>query len=301
MLVWLVILLLVILRGYIYRADVKRLGLSGARRRVWISVIIMLVVYFGVLGLVLGFEKNLVYHPDSAAQYWSPPPNLAFEDLTLQSSAGDAIHAWWCPQAEATYTILFSHGNASNLSNHAWIIPAMRQHFPCNVLIYDYPGFGKSTGSPSERGCYASADAAYQWLTTTKKISPEKIILMGQSLGCAMACELATKKEHRALVLLSPFTTIRNIGQEMMPIFPVKWLMGHLYDNKSKLANYQKPLFIGHSTIDEVIPFHHGQQLYDAAGTREKTFYKIEGEKHNVLPTGFFEAMKGFLEKLSGL
>ena len=174
----------------------------------------------------------------------------------------------------------------------------MRKQFPCNVLTYDYPGFGKSTGSPGEQSCYASADAAYQWLISIKKIPPEKIILMGQSLGCAMACELSVKKEHRALVLLSPFTTIRDRGQEIMPIFPVKWLMGHLYDNKSKLANYQKPLLIGHSTTDEVIPFHHGQQLFEAAGTKDKTFYKIEGESHNAHPPGFFQAMKEFLGKL---
>ncbi|MFT3880227.1 MAG: alpha/beta hydrolase [Gemmatales bacterium] len=298
MLVAIVILFLILLRGNIYRADIKRIGLPAARKRLRSSVLIMLTIYLGILGLLLGFEKNLVYHPYSAGQYWSPPPRLVFEDVTLKSSTGDSIHAWWCPQKEAVFTILFNHGNAGNLSNHAWIIESIRKEVNCNVLIYDYPGFGKSTGSPSEAGCYASADAAYTWLTETKKIPPDKIILMGQSLGCAMACELSVKKDHRAMILLSPFTTIRDRGQEMMPIFPVKWLMSHLYDNKSKLAHYQKSLLIGHSDADEVIPLHHGQQLYEAAGTKDKTFYQINGESHNAHPPGFFRAMKEFLGKL---
>lgn len=293
---WLVFLLLVLLRWYIYHHDTKRLGQPKARRRLRASILIMLTIYLGILGLLLGFESSLIYHPVKADERWVPP-RLPFEDLTLKSSDGNTIHAWWCPQPGAAYTILFSHGNAHNLSNHAWIIPAMREQFPCNVLIYDYPGYGKSTGKPSEPGCYASADAAYTWLTETKKVPPDQIILMGQSLGSAMACELAAKHDHRALVLLSPFTTIRDIGQEIMPIFPVKWMMSHHYDNRSKLQNYNKPLLIGHSTGDEVIPFHHGQRLFDAAGSKQKTFHKIEGADHNAHDPGFFQAMKLFVEK----
>ena len=295
---WLLLFLsLIVLRGYLYRQDVKRLGQNGARRRLRSSIIIMLTIYLGVLGLLLGFESKLVYHPYSASEYWEPP-RLTFEDLTLPSSTGDSIHAWWCPQKDTNYTILFSHGNAGNLSNHAWIIPSIREKTPCNVLIYDYPGFGKSSGKPGEASCYASADAAYLWLTESKKIPTDKIILMGQSLGCAMTCELSTTRQHRAMILLSPFTTIRDRGQELMPIFPVKWLMGHLYDNRSKVKVYQKPLLIGHSTTDEVIPLHHGQQLFDAAGTKEKTFHTIQGESHNAHPQSFFQAMKLWIDKL---
>lgn len=258
----------------------------------------MTTVYLGLLALLLGFENKLVYHPLTAAAYWSPPQGIQREELTLKSSTGDDIHAWWCPDSKAHFTILFSHGNAGNLSGHAWVIPEMRSRFPCNVLIYDYPGFGKSTGSPSETGCYAAACTAYSWLRDQKHIPPEKLILMGQSLGCAMACELAKKKDHRALVLLSPFTSIRDVGQEMMPLFPVRWLMQHHYDNRTKLEHYKQPLLVAHSTADEVIPFHHGKELYEAAGTRDKKFIIIQGQGHNDFSIPFFEAMKTFLEKL---
>lgn len=297
MLLWLLLVLLVLSRWYLYRDQVRRLGQPVARQRLYSSTLIMITVYLGCLALLLGFENKLIYHPTPATQYWMPPQGLSPLDLQLHSDHGEAIHAWWCPDVKAHFTILFSHGNAGNLSNHAWIIPEMRSRFRCNVLIYDYPGFGKSTGSPSESGCYAAANAAYTWLRDVQHIPPDRIILMGQSLGCAMACELATKVEHRGLVLLSPFLSIRAIGQELFPIFPVTWLMHHRYDNKSKLQNYQKPLLIGHSTADEVIPYHHGQDLFAASASKEKTFFKILNESHNALPLPYFEAMNRFLDQ----
>lgn len=293
---WCLILLpLIPLRWYIYRKDIHRLGQPKARHRLWQSVLFMFLFYFGILGLLLLLENRLVYHPLSVSDYWHPPSRLSPQNVTFETSKGDKIHAWWCSQANAPYTILFSHGNAANLSSHAWIIPAMREKFGCNVLIYDYPGFGHSTGVPGEQACYASAVSAYDWLTKSKQIPPQDIILMGQSLGSAMACELATKCEHKALVLLSPFTSIRDLGQELVPIFPVKWIMSHHYDNLGKLKDYHKPLLIGHSTADEVIPFHHGQQLFESSTSVEKHFYKIEGERHNALPAGFFKAMSDFV------
>lgn len=295
---WLLLFAIVLFRGYLYRAECRRLGQQIAKKRLRASVIIMLTIYLGCLALLLGFENKLVYHPWSAVEYWTPPPGLKYEDVTLKSNTGDTIHAWWCPDPQATFTILFSHGNAGNLSGHAHIIAAIRARVPCNVLIYDYPGFGKSTGKPNEAGCYAAAEAAYQWVTNTKQEPTEKLLLMGQSLGCAMSCHLAVKVEHRGLVLLSPFTTIRDIGQEVLPIFPVKWIMRHRYDNRSALQQYQKPLLIGHSTVDEVIPYHHGKDLFDAAVTKQKTFCEISGVGHNDFAPNFFAAMKVFVEGL---
>lgn len=297
---WVIVLLLLIpLRLYIYRQDIKRIGLIQARRRVVQGIFILLTVYLGILALLLGFESKLVYHPLSPREHWLPPPGVDHQELKLKTATGDMIHAWWCEQPGAKVTILFSHGNAGNLSNHAWIIPELRKAFPCNVLIYDYPGFGYSTGKPGEAACYASAEAAYAWLVQEKKVPLTQLVFMGQSLGCAMACELASHHDHKALVLLSPFTTIRDLGQELMPIFPVRWLMGHRYDNRSKLQKIDNPLFIGHGTKDEVIPFHHGQKLFDASASKNKKFHAIQGGTHNELSPDYFQAVKQFLNGLN--
>jgi esterase/lipase len=296
--IWVLFLAIVLFRGYLYRDERRRLGQPIARKRLRASVTIMLIIYLGCLSLLMGLENKLIYHPWSAADYWTPPTGLKYEDVTLKSKTGDTIHAWWCPDPQSNITILFSHGNAGNLSGHAHIIGAIRARVPCNVLIYDYPGFGKSNGRPNESGCYGAAEAAYEWVIRVKQVPADKILLMGQSLGCAMACHLAAKVDHRGLVLLSPFTTIRDIGQEVLPIFPVKWIMRHRYDNRSKLKEYQKPLLIGHSTSDEVIPFHHGKALYESAATKQKTFCKISGFGHNEFAPNFFVAMKVFVDGL---
>lgn len=297
--VWIVLLVAwVAVRGMIYRRDLARQGLSYARRRLLWSALIMLGLYGAVLFMLLQMENRFIYYPQTERQYWQPPPGLKFENVKLKSKAGDALHAWWCPQDGATFTIHFNHGNAGNLSGHAWIIPHIRDKLKVNVLIYDYPGYGKSTGVPSEPGCYAAGEAAYEWLTKTKKVPPEQIILMGQSLGAAVACELATKHPHRAMVLLSPFTSVGDMAQEMFPIFPAKWLMVHRYDNLAKIKSYQKPLLIGHATNDSIIPFSHAKRLLDACPSGQKVLHEITQGDHNDLDPGFFAALAKFVEGL---
>jgi uncharacterized protein len=296
--IWMVLLVAwVIFRAVIYRRDRMR-GTPYARRRLLWSGLFMIVIYLAVLIMLLGLENRFIYYPQSDRQYWQPPSSLKYEDVRLASSTGDTIHAWWCPQEGATYTIHFNHGNAGNLSNHAWIIPELRSKLKANVLIYDYPGYGKSTGSPSEPGCHAAAESAYQWLRTTKNIPPEKLLFMGQSLGASMACELATKHEHKALILLSPFTSVGDMAQEMFPIFPAKWLMRHSYDNLSKVKSYQQPLLIGHAKGDSIIPYRHAQRLYDACPSLHKVLHAIDPGDHNDLDPGYFDAVAKFVNEL---
>ena len=273
-------------------------GAATARRRLWWSLAILGAVYGAILTMLLQLENKFIYMPASDREYWQPPAGLRYEDVTFESRAGNRIHAWWCPQEGSTYTILFSHGNAGNLSGHAWIIPAMREAYQADVLIYDYPGYGKSGGTPSESGCYAAAEAAYDWLRKTKGVPAEKIILMGQSLGAAMACELATKHSHRGLVLLSPFTSVGDMAQQIFPIFPAKWLMVHRYDNLAKLKEYRQPILIGHARHDSIIPVSHGQRLFEACPSAVKVFHEIESGDHNDLDKAYFGAVAKFLQGL---
>lgn len=121
---------------------------------------------------------------------------------------------------------------------------------------------------------------------------------MGQSLGCSMACELASHHPHRALVLLSPFTSVGDLAQEMFPIFPTRWLMSHRYDNLAKLNQYRQPILIGHATHDSIIPVRHGKRLFDACPSQDKVFHEITTGDHNDLDPGFFAALAQFVDKL---
>src|SRR5207253_419686 len=130
---------------------------------------------------------------------WVRQPDLPVRDVYLTTAAGDRIHAWWLPREGAAGATLFSHGNAGNLSHRGWLVGAWSKALNQSVLVYDYPGFGRSSGRPSEAGCYAAAEAAWDWLVNEQHIPPEKILLLGKSLGGAMAVELARDRPHRAL------------------------------------------------------------------------------------------------------
>ncbi len=132
-------------------------------------------------------------------------------DITLTTAAAEPLHAWWLPCPDARGALLFLHGNAGNLSHRGQTILLLRDTLGLSVLIFDYPGFGKSPGTPSEEGCYRAGEAAYDWLTTEQQIAPGEIVLFGNSLGGGVATHLACRKEHRALALAKTYTTLPDV------------------------------------------------------------------------------------------
>src|SRR5262249_8780422 len=149
--------------------------------------------------------------------------------------------------------VLYLHGNAGNLSWRGDSMQRFRQILDQPVLIVDYPGYGKSTGKPSEVGCYAAADAADEWLTQTQGIPAENIVICGASLGGGVAVDLASRKPHRALILIKTFTSAPDVGQERFWYFPINWLMRNRFDSLGKLDCCKKPIFIAHGDCDEIV------------------------------------------------
>ena len=273
------------------------------KRRVIRLGITAVVVYVGVLVLLLALENWLLFHPIRATDDWVDPSafHLTAEDVELPTADGVRIHGWWCPLKETAPdqlggALLYCHGNAGNLSYRASAISSWQRYLQVPVFIFDYPGYGKSEGNPTEQGCYAAADAAYEWLVETKRIPPERIWLHGGSLGGAVAVDLASRKPHGALILVKAFTSGPDIGQEIYPWLPVRWLMRSRLDNLAKIGKCRRPVFIAHGTADSLIPFHHGRRLYEAAN-EPKCFFILENAEHNdPLPPEFFLALRDFLK-----
>jgi fermentation-respiration switch protein FrsA (DUF1100 family) len=252
--------------------------------------------YVGVILVLLALENRLVYHPTPASEGWEAPPRASFQDVELRTPAGVKVHAWWCPVEGASGAVLYCHGNAGNLSHRGLSILAMQKELGESVLIFDYPGYGKSEGTPGEAGCYAAADAAYDWLRQVAKISGERITLFGGSLGGGVAVDLASRQPHRALLLAKTFTSMPDVGQAMHPWLPVRWLMRNRYDNLAKIKQCKQPVVITHGTADGLIPFSQGERLF-AAANEPKLFYRLDGEDHNSpLPVDFFRAARRFIE-----
>src|SRR5262249_23071033 len=152
----------------------------------------------------------------------------------LISQDGTRLHAWWCPRAGGLGTLLYCHGNAGNLSHRREAVRSWQEHLNQQVLIFDYPGYGRSAGSPNEEGCYRAADAAYHWLMRTQHVRPEDLLIYGGSLGGGVAVDLASRRPHRALVLVSSFTSLPDMAQTLYPWLPARWLVRTRFDSAAK-------------------------------------------------------------------
>ncbi len=241
----------------------------------------LFLLAFGITPMLLlkPFENDLVYPATKAADGWSEPGDPETQDVWLNSADGTKIHAWYLPCDGAAGAIHFSHGNGGNLSHRGGSIRTLRDSFRRSVLIYDYPGYGKSDGRPTEAGVYAAADAAWDWLAL--KYPPERIVLFGESLGGGVAVELATRHDCAGLVLFSTFESLPKAAKAKIPWLPCETLMSNRFDSASKIARVRKPVFIAHGDSDEVIPFSHSQRLFELANAPKK-FRLRPGSTHNM-------------------
>lgn len=256
----------------------------------------VLALYVGVLVVLMLLESKLVFHPVSAAQDWQSPP-ADTRDVTLTLADGTRVHAWWCPRPGSDKAVLYCHGNGGNLSHRAGSVRKLRDSLNASVLIFDYPGYGKSEGVPTEQGCYQAADAAYDWLMNEQSVEPCRLLLYGDSLGGGVAVNLAGRKEHGGLVLIRTFTTLPDVGATIYPWLPVRWVMRHRFDSLGTIGSCCRPVFVAHGTADRLIPFVLGKRLYEAAN-EPKSFYAMEGLDHNdPLPAEMYARLGEFLRE----
>lgn len=245
-------------------------------------VIFVAAGYTGLLLLVFFAQSHLIYFPQVARNLVITPAQegLDYESVTITTADNEALHGWFVPASStAKVTILFFHGNAGNISHRMdYLLTFHRLGY--NTFIFDYRGYGKSSGSPSESGTYQDASAAWQYLTEEKAIPPSEIVLFGESLGGAIAAWLATQHEPRALVMASTFTSIPDLAAELYPFLPARLLSRFQYSTIDYLQSITCPVLIAHSPQDEIVPFSHGQALFQAA-SEPKQFLTLQGG-HNV-------------------
>lgn len=244
-----------------------------------LKLLLMGTAIYAMLCLALYiFQPRLVYFPLKPLAATPAAIGLDYEDVVLDAGDGASVHGWYLPVAEDARTVLFLHGNAGNIS-HRLDTLRLFHSMGLNVLIIDYSGFGQSDGKPGESQTYADARLAWQHLTGTRGIAPERIVVFGRSLGAGVATWLATEETPGALVLESAFTSVPELARKYYPIFPVRWLARIRYDNASRLPTVGCPVLIVHSRDDEIVPFAHGEALY-ALAAEPKSFLEIRGD-HN--------------------
>lgn len=231
------------------------------------SVILTLALaYLGVALLLFLFQGRLLYLPNVPSRALDATPDrygLPWEEVHLATEDGERLHGWWIP-AHGPGTVLIFHGNAGNISHRMETLRIWHE-MGWNALIFDYRGYGQSTGRPSERGTYRDATAAWVHLMEERGVTPEDVVLFGRSLGGAVAAELATRTGPAALILESTFTSLPDLGAELYRWLPVRLLARIRYPTRERVAGLEVPLLVIHSRHDEIIPFHHGERIYEAA------------------------------------
>jgi uncharacterized protein len=260
---------------------------------------VRLVVGYLIVCLVMWLLENwLVFRPVLAAQAWKDAPNPAIQDVYFTSPDGRRIHSWWLPRRPDAPVLLMFPGNSGNLSGRGESLLRIGERLDMSVLIFDYPGYGKSEGSPNEPNCYDAAEGAIRWLRDEQQIPPERVAFYGESLGGGVATEVAGRYPCRALILVKTFTSLPAVAKRHYPWLPCHWLMSNRFDTVSKLAEVRCPVFVAGATNDQVVPFGHSERLY-AAANEPKRFFRDEGSDHNdQLPDAFWDELREFLAKI---
>ncbi len=248
-----------------------------------------------------GCLAHVLYHPSPELRGTPADLGLPYESVYLETSDGERLAAWWVPSESPRGVLLFCHGNAGNISNRLDSIRIFNR-LGLNLFIFDYRGYGESSGSPSERGIYRDVETAWNYLERSRRINPQKIVVFGRSLGGSIAAWISQAHRPGALILEVAFTSLREAARDRVPGFFVNLFVPDQYPTVRYLTMVQCPLLIIHSRDDEIIPFHHGEALF-AAARGDKELVVIRGS-HN---RGFLDsqpsyerAIDSFLSKYLG-
>jgi fermentation-respiration switch protein FrsA (DUF1100 family) len=251
------------------------------------------LLYALIMFWVYARQTRRVYRPLRELAAVPAARGYAYEDVTFTAEDGVRLHGWYVPRADARYVMLFFHGNTRNIS---WCMDSLElfHSLGFSTFLFDYRGYGRSEGRPDEQGTYLDASAAWDYLVRERGIDADRIVMLGRSLGGAVAAWLAARRAPRALVLESTFLSFPDIAAEQHPRLPARLLARYRYPVKEYLTEVRSPVLVIHSRDDELIPYRHGCALYEAAH-EPKRLVSIAGPHYN----GYLLSGEQYAEGLS--
>ncbi len=240
----------------------------------------------------------MIYHPTEWPADFAIPENVPVEEAWFTAKDGTRIHGLFAEHPSPRGVALVCHGNAGNVADRVGSLSILNQAHQLSVLMFDYRGFGKSDGKPDEQGLYMDARAARKWLAERTGNKEADLIVMGRSLGGAVAVDLAAKDGAKALVLASTFTSMPEVAKQHVKLLPTGLMMTQRLDSITKIKNYTGPLLQSHGRDDRLIPIEIGRKLHAAApGT--KRFVEVDGGHNAPQSPEYREALDELLESLA--
>lgn len=246
-----------------------------------------------ITGCRESLEGRFIYYPSRAHSGDPASVGLSFRDLTFIAEDGVKLHGWLIPGRTPT-TLLYSHGNGGNITDRLSIARMLSDQLGVGLFMYDYRGYGRSEGAPSEAGLIRDAIAA-RAAALREGVAPEDLVYYGRSLGAAVTVELALAHPPRAVVLEAPFASVRAMANSVLPgaglLFRTRW------DTQGRIPRLRAPLLVLHGDADEVVPYEQGRAVFTAA-PEPKTFVTIRSGRHYHMNTQWSEywaAWRAFL------
>jgi fermentation-respiration switch protein FrsA (DUF1100 family) len=248
--------------------------------------LLLFALYIGLFLFAYLLSDSMIFLPHPSSYRDSA------EILKITTSGGKKISAVHLPYPSAKFTLLVSHGNAEDLGDDKYWLDSLR-HAGFNVFAYDYEGYGTSEGKPGEKASYEDAAAAYEFLAIDLKTPPNRIIIFGRSVGSGPAAYIAARRPSAGVILQSPFVSAFRVLTRI-PLLPFDKFPNYKY-----VRHIHSPILIMHSHGDSVIPFWHGQKLFDLANQPKRSFWAINADHNDMdLAKGYLEAIQTFAATL---
>ncbi|NLE67132.1 MAG: alpha/beta hydrolase [Lentisphaerae bacterium] len=273
--------------------------MSGALIHVfWAAIRIALLSWLGLAIVLFLRQRGMVFHPGPAIGFLPSQAGIPFEDVSFGTRDGEKLNGWFVPAPGAGATVLMCHGNGGNISDRVWALKRLHDA-GFNAFIFDYRGYGRSTGRPNEAGLYLDARAAWDYLVAERGLPQAGIVIHGRSLGGAVACELASNVNAGALVLEAAFTSLPDLAAGIYPYLPVRALCRFRFNTLGRIARVRVPVLVAHSRDDDLIPFRHGERLYQAANA-PKSFFVLRGDHNSgeaMDDSAWIDCLRGFIAR----
>ena len=258
-------------------------------------LLILFITYLIVVIFIFFYQRKLLYHPSENNYLDETNLNHKIEKIYIQSDT--ELVSWYYNNNKSYKTILFFHGNAGKLDNRVYKLNELAK-LNINYLIVAYRGFSGNQGKPSEEGIYKDSNAAKKWLNENG-INDKSIILYGESLGTAVAVDLASKNNFAGIILESPFTSMIKLAKKYYPYLPVTILLKDKYESENKLKKINAPILIMHGKKDTIVPFEMGEEIFNKSNNPKFKYFNEVDDHMMDYNKELISSIKDFIQSLN--
>lgn len=252
-----------------------------------VAIAAMLAIALGVPALLASLTPRLALRPEPLSPPWTEPARWGLpsgEEVRFRAADGVSLHGWWIPAAvpaRACGTVVLFHGRSANVTTRAGIA-AWLSGLGYNTLLFDYRGYGASAGRPSEAGLYADGLAAYRYVREVRRERSGRVLLLGQSMGTAIAADVAARRPAAGLVLVSPFTDVPALVRARLPGAPTRWpdWSRNRFETRGRMSRVRMPVVVAATRADEQIPYLNSRKVFEAA-PHPKRWIGLDHARHD--------------------